>query len=325
MSLVYGSDLVLATGMAGTPGNATGYTPESFSGESTVVLGAPSEDAMTSFAKTEARWQVPVPKHYLKHFKQGFLVIACVRYYGGLHTLYRNTRATIFLNGNPVDFVDLRIIPDHHSDYFHRLPPPEFPKIMPLANCRTVYGWPVLPHRLIDGPHQTVSVSLDSHIWWDIDYVGFVMEALIPEPAADMATRTADTRVFLCHGSEDKAAVRELYKRLEADGLRPWLDEKDILPGEEWTASIRKAIKTSRFVLVCLSPKSVSKIGYIQKEIAIALDRAEEQPEGVSYIIPVCLEPCDVPERLRRWQYVRLFEDGDYDRLLIALRRGGPS
>jgi hypothetical protein len=32
-------------------------------------------------------------------------------------------------------------------------------------------------------------------------------------------------RVFLCHASQDKAAVRELYLRIKAKGwIDPWLD-----------------------------------------------------------------------------------------------------
>jgi hypothetical protein len=36
-------------------------------------------------------------------------------------------------------------------------------------------------------------------------------------------------RIFLCHASEDKAQVREVYHRLRAiDGLEPWLDEEGV-------------------------------------------------------------------------------------------------
>jgi hypothetical protein len=35
--------------------------------------------------------------------------------------------------------------------------------------------------------------------------------------------------VFLCHTSQDKAAVRDLYLRLKAEGwIDPWLDEKKL-------------------------------------------------------------------------------------------------
>ncbi len=38
--------------------------------------------------------------------------------------------------------------------------------------------------------------------------------------------------VFLSHSSKDKRAVRELAQRLRADGLRVWLDEWEIQPGD---------------------------------------------------------------------------------------------
>jgi hypothetical protein len=39
-------------------------------------------------------------------------------------------------------------------------------------------------------------------------------------------------RVFLCHASADKPAVRELYEKLTARGIDAWLDEKKLLPGQ---------------------------------------------------------------------------------------------
>jgi hypothetical protein len=87
-------------------------------------------------------------------------------------------------------------------------------------------------------------------------------------------------RVFLCHSSHDKPAVTELYKRLKRDGYEPWLDAVDLLPGEDWDAAIRKAVRDSHVVVVCLSNRSINRAGYAQKEIKFALDVAEQQPEG---------------------------------------------
>ena len=45
-------------------------------------------------------------------------------------------------------------------------------------------------------------------------------------------TETRKLRVFLCHSSQDKPIVRELYQRLNAEGwIDPWLDEEKLLPG----------------------------------------------------------------------------------------------
>ncbi len=127
--------------------------------------------------------------------------------------------------------------------------------------------------------------------------------------------------VFLCHASEDKPAVRELYEKLQNDGFDPWLDEENLFPGQDWNLEIRKAVKDSDVVLVCLSENSVSKAGYVQKEIRVALNVADEQPEGVIFIIPVKLEECDVPYRLSTWHWVNLDDPGGYERLVAALLR----
>lgn len=127
-------------------------------------------------------------------------------------------------------------------------------------------------------------------------------------------------RVFLCHSSGDKRAVRNIYQRLKADGFDPWLDEEKLLPGQDWHFEIRKAVKTSHAVLVCLSQDSINKIGFVNKEIKYALDVADEQPEGAIFIIPVKLEECVIPDRLRTWQWVNYFEPSGYERLIRALQ-----
>jgi hypothetical protein len=127
-------------------------------------------------------------------------------------------------------------------------------------------------------------------------------------------------RVFICHASEDKPAVRELYHRLRQDGFNPWLDDEDLLPGQQWRLEIPKAVRKSDVVIICLTRRAVSKSGYVQKEIKYALDAAYEQPEDKIFLIPVKLEECPVPEQLRSWQYVNLFEARGYERLKRALK-----
>jgi len=136
----------------------------------------------------------------------------------------------------------------------------------------------------------------------------------------EIHTRTSPLRIFLCHSSGDKPEVRNLYQRLSGDGFDPWLDEEKLLPGQEWEVEIPKAVKTSDVVIVCLSHKAITKAGYVQKEIKYALDKAEEQPEGTIFLIPLKLEECDVPERLQRWQWVSLFEEKGHERLMSSLR-----
>lgn len=139
----------------------------------------------------------------------------------------------------------------------------------------------------------------------------------------NLTTEAQSLKVFLCHSSSDKPMVRELFYRLRNDGFDPWLDEENLLPGQEWQQEIPRAVKQSDVVLVCLSKTSINKIGYVQREIRYALDVAEEQPEGFIFIIPVKLEECSIPERLRRWQWVDLFRENGYQRLTLSLKARG--
>jgi len=127
-------------------------------------------------------------------------------------------------------------------------------------------------------------------------------------------------RVFLCHASDDKVEVKALYRSLVRIGVDAWLDEEKLLPGQVWETEIPKAVKRSDAVVVCLSRKSLTKTGYVQKEIRYALDVADEHPEGALFIIPAKLEECEVPDRLSSRHWVNLFEDTGPGALARALQ-----
>ncbi len=127
-------------------------------------------------------------------------------------------------------------------------------------------------------------------------------------------------RVFLCHASEDKPEVRKLRKKLESLGIEAWLDEENILPGEEWEEAIRFGLRNSDAIMIVLSQKSVKKIGYVQREIRTALNLADERPPGHLYIIPLRLEECALPDTLSKYQMADLFRRGHMKRLEHTLR-----
>jgi TIR domain/NB-ARC domain len=161
------------------------------------------------------------------------------------------------------------------------------------------------------------------------EYVGQLRERVPPTPTQESRPRpvvetSPRLRVFLCHSSGDKAAVRRLDRRLRTDGIDTWLDERALLPGQEWEPTIREAVREVDVVIVCLSGGSITKSGYVQTEIRHVLDVADEQPEGATFLIPARIEECAVPERLKRWHWVDLHKRGGYKRLLAALHEAGP-
>src|SRR6185369_17976500 len=126
-------------------------------------------------------------------------------------------------------------------------------------------------------------------------------------------------KIFLCHSSGDKPHVRDLHDFLLNQGAAPWLDAEQLLPGQDWNLEINKALDESDVILLCLSKKSVDKEGYVQKEMRLALDRALEMPEGRIFLIPARLEECELPYRLRSYQWVDLFTENGMDKLIRAL------
>ena len=134
-------------------------------------------------------------------------------------------------------------------------------------------------------------------------------------------TETRPLRVFLCHASQDKPAVRELYKRLAVEKwIDPWLDEEKILPGQDWNFEIEKALLNADLMLVCLSKESVAKEGYVQREFKRVFTMAEEKPEGTIYVIPLRLDDCVPPSKFKQWQWVDYFNPLVHEKLIKSLR-----
>ena len=127
-------------------------------------------------------------------------------------------------------------------------------------------------------------------------------------------------QVFLLHARQDEELVRRLYQRLLKEGADVWLDQEKLLPGQDWAHEILRAIHRSDVVVACLSKQFNKQGGFRHEELRIALEKANSLPEGLSFLIPARLERCDLPEPLRRWQCVDLFEPGGYKKLITVLR-----
>lgn len=128
--------------------------------------------------------------------------------------------------------------------------------------------------------------------------------------------------VFLSYAREDRARVEDVYDTLSAEGFKPWMDTRDIQPGHKWASAIGEAIRRADFMLVFISQNSISKRGYIHREVKIALSILSERPEKAIFLIPVRLDHSDPPEALRHIQFVDLFESQGWKILLESLRTG---
>ena len=200
---------------------------------------------------------------------------------------------------------------------------PDSPIYKILPDLKVERLRPSLPESTVEGyPVQNALVKRSGIVTDGLRRVN-TASTLRGEPndvLVSLATKARHAlKVFLCHSSGDKPAVRELHESLGRTGYDPWLDEDKLLPGQDWDPQIRKAVRQSHVVIVCLSTQAASKAGFVQKEIRLALDVADEQPEGRIYIIPARLEPCQLPDRLSKWHWVNLFDKDGYEKLMASL------
>jgi uncharacterized protein (TIGR02145 family) len=122
-------------------------------------------------------------------------------------------------------------------------------------------------------------------------------------------------RIFLCHASEDGSQVEMIHRKLKAARLNPWIDKKDLPPARDWDAEIGKMLSAARLILIFVSRHLISKNGYVQREIEIALDILRQMPADSTFIIPVRLDDCSIPESLNRLTHFDLFEGTDFNTL----------
>ncbi|ADO75630.1 TIR domain-containing protein [Stigmatella aurantiaca] len=131
--------------------------------------------------------------------------------------------------------------------------------------------------------------------------------------------------VFLNHNSQDKPLVEKLAHRLLEQGIRPWFDKWDLIPGEEWLPAVTRALQEQPCMAVCIGP---SGWGPVQdSEMQNAQYRAMKDPKR--RVIPVLLpgsEPHSLTNLLenRTWVDLRKDEEEGFHRLCAAIHGRAP-
>lgn len=105
--------------------------------------------------------------------------------------------------------------------------------------------------------------------------------------------------VFISYSHKDRGFVDRLAARFSRDGIRFWLDEKEILIGDVIDRAISEGIQKNSLFLVVLTPSSIAS-KWVQREFDEA---AHEAVEGGKIILPLVAKGLgigDVPARVRR-------------------------
>lgn len=126
-------------------------------------------------------------------------------------------------------------------------------------------------------------------------------------------------KIFISYAKEDIIYAEQFYDFLLNRGYSPWLDKKNLLPGQDWNFMIQEALYKADFIVLLLSNISVNKRGYVQREFRKAVDYCETKLDSDIYIIPVMINECDVPFSLQKFQWIK-FDDGEvFEQIQSAL------
>ncbi|MEP4034911.1 ClpXP protease specificity-enhancing factor SspB [Pseudophaeobacter sp.] len=116
--------------------------------------------------------------------------------------------------------------------------------------------------------------------------------------------------IFISYAREDRVFASQISNKLDDAGVEHWIDTKSIKPGQDWKREISIGLRSASHILLLISENSISKRGYVQREIKEALEFLKEVPTGDVFIIPVRLEPCEPHDlELRDLNWFDLFPD----------------
>lgn len=120
--------------------------------------------------------------------------------------------------------------------------------------------------------------------------------------------------IFISYGHDDADTAACLASRLDDEGFRCFLAEKDIRPGEQWEPRIRAALIASERVLLLITPNSKdSKWVNAEAGAAWALDKP---------LIPALMfvKPDEVIELIRKHQGRPVHNQTEIDRFVAELK-----
>ncbi len=109
-------------------------------------------------------------------------------------------------------------------------------------------------------------------------------------------------QVFISHSHKDQRIAEELSSRLAVAGVKVWLAEKEVLPGDNWSLAVGKALQRSDAMVVLLSPDAVESPD-VRREIAFAF----ASPRFEGRVVPVVVRPTGgIPWFLRTFPMIHL-------------------
>lgn len=124
------------------------------------------------------------------------------------------------------------------------------------------------------------------------------------------------SQVFISYSRKDLSFVKQLAADLEKAGLDVWFDLSDLDGGSRWRIEIEKAIKSSQYVIVVLSPHSIAS-EWVDREFLFSSKHKRK-------IIPLMYRECDLTLNYLNLNYIDVQGQNyqmNFNEILAALDR----
>ena len=111
--------------------------------------------------------------------------------------------------------------------------------------------------------------------------------------------------IFISHSSVDKSIAREIKTSLEDFGYGVWIDEKDILAGEDFGNIIYEGLEKCKIIIILVSKDSIKSF-WVNAELEKAMEYEDLQEK---FVIPVRIDDSEVNERISHKTFITIGEN----------------
>jgi hypothetical protein len=104
-------------------------------------------------------------------------------------------------------------------------------------------------------------------------------------------------QVFISYERSDETAAKRLYETLPKEQFEVWLDAGFLEGGDDWNSELEETIRSSDYFLILNTSNLATKaVGYVNKEVSLAIDLQKYHQPGAKFIIPIQVEGATTEE-----------------------------
>jgi hypothetical protein len=126
--------------------------------------------------------------------------------------------------------------------------------------------------------------------------------------------------VFLCHNKIDKSVVKEIGTKLKDNGIKPWLDEWNLIPGRPWQKTLETQIKNIKCAAIFVGESGIGPWENLELD-AFIREFINRGCPVIPVILPYVKETPTLPIFLNSMHHVdfRVIDPDPLEKLILGI------